>query len=72
MIMTEFKNRMDVSDQEKWDLTDIYKTIENWENDYQKIETLTEDLKNLMELSMMVRAYLPILRKVKKYQVCLI
>lgn len=45
MIMTEFKNRMDVSDQEKWDLTDIYKTIENWENDYQKIETLTEDLK---------------------------
>ncbi|MDZ5608522.1 oligoendopeptidase F [Bacillus pseudomycoides] len=43
--MTEFKNRMDVSDHEKWDLTDIYKTIENWENDYQKIETLTEDLK---------------------------
>ncbi|WP_459500230.1 oligoendopeptidase F [Bacillus sp. C1] len=43
--MTEFKNRVDVPNQEKWDVTDIYKTIEDWKSDYAKIETLTENLK---------------------------
>ena len=42
--MTNFKNRLDVPDQEKWDLQDIYKTIEQWEQDYEKIQALTEEL----------------------------
>ncbi|PEB47484.1 oligoendopeptidase F [Bacillus pseudomycoides] len=44
--MTELKNRLDVPDQEKWDLTDIYKTIGHWESDCEKIETLTNTLKD--------------------------
>ncbi|MFY0146038.1 oligoendopeptidase F [Bacillus cytotoxicus] len=43
--MTTFKSRVDVPDQEKWDLTDIYQTIQDWQNDYQKVETFVDDLK---------------------------
>lgn len=42
--MTTYKSRLDVQEEEKWDLTDIYETIEHWEQDYQKIESLTNDL----------------------------
>ncbi|MDM5189183.1 oligoendopeptidase F [Bacillus sp. DX4.1] len=42
--MTTYKDRLDIKEEEKWDLTDIYETIEHWEQDYQKIESLTKDL----------------------------
>jgi len=44
MIMTELKDRLQVADIEKWDLTDIYHTIEDWESDFHKIEVLTKEL----------------------------
>ncbi len=44
MIMTELKDRLQVADKEKWDLTDIYDTIEDWESDFHKIEILTKEL----------------------------
>ncbi len=34
--MTELKDRLQVPDNEKWKLTDIYDTIDDWENDYKK------------------------------------
>ncbi|KFN01019.1 oligoendopeptidase F [Bacillus clarus] len=43
--MTELKDRLHIPDKEKWNLTDIYKTIEDWESDYKKIEVLTNELK---------------------------
>ncbi len=42
--MTELKDRLQVDDKEKWDLTDIYDTIEDWESDFHKIEVLTKEL----------------------------
>ena len=42
--MTELKDRLQVADKEKWDLTDIYHTIEDWESDFHKIEVLTNEL----------------------------
>ncbi|MGR4032018.1 oligoendopeptidase F, partial [Bacillus sp. ZZQ-131] len=42
--MTELKDRLQVADIEKWDLTDIYHTIEDWESDFHKIEVLTKEL----------------------------
>ncbi|MGO0731988.1 hypothetical protein ACTIGL_09650 [Bacillus shihchuchen] len=42
--MTELKDRLQVDEKEKWDLTDIYHTIEDWESDFQKIEVLTKEL----------------------------
>ncbi|PEI70753.1 oligoendopeptidase F [Bacillus wiedmannii] len=42
--MTELKDRLQVDDKEKWDLTDIYHTIEDWESDFHKIEVLTKEL----------------------------
>lgn len=44
MIMTELKDRLQVADKEKWNLTDIYHTIEDWESDFHKIEVLTNEL----------------------------
>lgn len=44
MIMTELKDRLQVADKEKWNLTDIYDTIEDWESDFHKIEVLTNEL----------------------------
>ncbi|MDM5257793.1 M3 family oligoendopeptidase [Bacillus toyonensis] len=43
--MTELKDRLQVPDNEKWKLTDIYDTIDDWENDYKKIEMLIIELK---------------------------
>ena len=42
--MTELKDRLQVDDKRKWDLTDIYDTIEDWESDFHKIEVLTKEL----------------------------
>ena len=36
--MTELKDRLQVADIEKWDLTDIYHTIEDWESDFIKLK----------------------------------
>jgi len=42
--MTELKDRLQVDDKEKWNLTDIYHSIEDWESDFHKIEVLTKEL----------------------------
>lgn len=43
--MATYPNRNDVPQNEKWDLTHIYTTTEQWEQDYKRIEELAADLK---------------------------
>nr|WP_295973366.1 oligoendopeptidase F [uncultured Bacillus sp.] len=41
-----FKNRHEVPEHEKWNLSDIYSDISNWEEDYQEIEKMNRKLKS--------------------------
>lgn len=43
--MKTYKNRNDVPLNEKWNLEDIYSSLEKWEEDYQRIEQLADKLK---------------------------
>jgi len=43
--MTTFTGRNEVSEQEKWNLADIYSDLNQWEEDYRKIEAMTDSLK---------------------------
>lgn len=43
--MKTYKSRKDVPEKEKWDLNDIYHSLDEWEEDFQKIEKLTTELK---------------------------
>ncbi|RKL67388.1 oligoendopeptidase F [Salipaludibacillus neizhouensis] len=42
--MNAFNSRQEVPEKEKWNLNDIYPSLEEWEQDYDKIEKLTEEL----------------------------
>jgi len=42
--MKTYHSRKDVLEKEKWNLNDIYHSVEEWEEDYYKIEELTEEL----------------------------
>ncbi|MGJ9383846.1 oligoendopeptidase F [Salipaludibacillus sp. CF4.18] len=42
--MNAFNSRQEVPEKEKWNLNDIYSSLEEWEQDYDKIEKLTEEL----------------------------
>lgn len=43
--MKTYSSRQEVPEQEKWNLTDIYATIEDWEADYTAVEEMTERIK---------------------------
>jgi oligoendopeptidase F len=43
--MITYKNRNEVPENEKWNLKDIYPSMEKWEEDYQQIEKIAEKLK---------------------------
>jgi oligoendopeptidase F len=43
--MTTFTGRNEVPEQEKWNLADIYGNLEQWEEDYHKIEAMADTLK---------------------------
>lgn len=43
--MITYKNRNEVPESEKWDLNDIYPSLEKWKEDYRQIETIAEKLK---------------------------
>lgn len=43
--MTTYVSRQEVPEKEKWNLTDIYPTIEDWNKDVQYIEQAAEELK---------------------------
>jgi len=43
--MITYKSREEVPDQEKWNIEDIYSSVEQWEKDYQYIEEKINDLK---------------------------
>ncbi|MBM7691519.1 oligoendopeptidase F [Peribacillus deserti] len=43
--MSTFKSRIDVPEQHKWNLDDIYPSIEDWENDYKRIESSIPQLR---------------------------
>ncbi|WML44419.1 oligoendopeptidase F [Neobacillus sp. PS3-40] len=45
-MTNKYQSRADVPDQEKWNITDIYPSIEEWEKDYRYIETMTDKLKH--------------------------
>jgi len=40
----KYKSRNEVPENEKWDLSDIFLTIQHWEKDYKKVERLIADL----------------------------
>ncbi|PYZ94690.1 oligoendopeptidase F [Salipaludibacillus keqinensis] len=42
--MNTYNSRNDVPEKEKWNLSDIYDSIEEWEEDYRKVEELTKEL----------------------------
>ena len=42
--MKQYKDRNEVPDHEKWDLTDLYSTIDDWEKDYQQVEGLVGEI----------------------------
>ncbi|MBS4174844.1 oligoendopeptidase F [Bacillus sp. FJAT-49736] len=43
--MTTYKSREEVDDREKWNLADIYPTVEDWQKDVELIEQTAEQLK---------------------------
>ncbi|MBY0095951.1 oligoendopeptidase F [Mesobacillus maritimus] len=43
--MPTFTERNEVPEQEKWNLADIYSDLNQWEEDYRKIEAMTDSLK---------------------------
>lgn len=43
--MNTFKSRKDVPVQEKWELADLYPDLDKWEEEYKRIEKMTETLK---------------------------
>ncbi|WP_110927934.1 oligoendopeptidase F [Bacillus massiliglaciei] len=43
--MQTYKSRDEVKEEEKWNLKDIYNSIEEWEQDFKKIEEMTGRLK---------------------------
>ncbi len=43
--MQTFKNREEVKEVEKWNLKDIYESMEKWEQDYQQISSQIDQLK---------------------------
>ncbi|MGM9931757.1 oligoendopeptidase F [Pradoshia sp.] len=42
--MKQYKDRNEVPDHEKWDLTDLYSSIDDWEKDYQQVEGLVGEI----------------------------
>ncbi|MBB5171881.1 oligoendopeptidase F [Texcoconibacillus texcoconensis] len=44
--MNHLKNRQEVPEMEKWDLTDIYANQEAWEADYASVEKMAQELKS--------------------------
>nr|WP_248735500.1 oligoendopeptidase F [Neobacillus rhizosphaerae] len=44
-VTNTYKSRADVPDKEKWNIEDIYPSIESWEADYHFIEQMTAKLK---------------------------
>jgi len=45
-MTTTYKSREEVPDHEKWDLSDLYSNIDEWDKDYQSISKKAEELKN--------------------------
>lgn len=43
--MTTFQTRKDVPDHEKWNLTDIYPSLSEWEKGYAQVKEMAEELK---------------------------
>lgn len=43
--MKTYKDRNDIPLNEKWNLEDIYPSLEKWEEDYRQIEQLADKLK---------------------------
>lgn len=43
--MTTFKGRTEVTENEKWNLTDIYSNLNLWEEDFRRIEDMANSLK---------------------------
>ena len=43
--MISYKERKNIPLQEQWDLTHIYDSLEKWEQDFKRVETITEELK---------------------------
>ncbi|WP_062235617.1 oligoendopeptidase F [Fictibacillus sp. FJAT-27399] len=43
--MTTYQSRNDVPEQEKWNLTDIYPSLAEWEKDYEQVKVMAEELK---------------------------
>jgi oligoendopeptidase F len=44
-VTTNYQSRADIPDNEKWNIEDIYPSMEAWEKDYHLIESMTEKLK---------------------------
>ena len=42
--MKQYKDRSEVADHEKWDLTDLYTSTEEWEKDFQAVENRVGEL----------------------------
>ncbi|WP_455675499.1 hypothetical protein [Pradoshia sp.] len=42
--MKQYKDRSEVPDHEKWDLTDLYSSTEEWEKDYQAVEGHVQEI----------------------------
>ena len=43
--MQTFKTREEVKEEEKWNLADIYESMEKWEQDFQQISNEIDQLK---------------------------
>ncbi|WP_100372891.1 oligoendopeptidase F [Bacillus sp. FJAT-45037] len=43
--MTTYKNRKEVPDHEKWDVSDIYESLEDWKQDVAEVKKMAEQLK---------------------------
>ncbi|MGG1572085.1 oligoendopeptidase F [Fictibacillus sp. NRS-1165] len=43
--MTTYQSRNDVPEQEKWNLNDIYPSLAQWENDFEQVKAMAEELK---------------------------
>ena len=43
--MTTYTTRTEVPEQEKWDLSDLYSNGRDWDQDYQSIENMAQQLK---------------------------
>ncbi len=70
--MKKQKTRSEISDKYKWDLTRIYKTDEDWNNDFNKLKELSKDIEkyeyNLFESKDNLENYLILSEKLEKLE----